>query len=90
MPGDTIRGVFATADRAQAETCYARARPSSRLHPSASAGPYVTAPQSQHHVRCRPHEQAMLPTSIRPGRNRCPRGKRCGGRLALVDAAHHH
>jgi hypothetical protein len=45
-----------------------RAGPSSRLHPSASAGPYVTAPHSQHHVKCRPHEQATLPTNIRPGR----------------------
>ena len=44
------------------------------------AGPYVTAPHSQHHVRCRPHEQAMLPTRKRPGRNGWPRGQRTGGR----------
>jgi len=47
--------------------------------PGASAGPYVTAPHSQRHVICRPHEQAMLPTSIRPGCNRWPRGHRSGG-----------
>jgi len=41
--------------------------PSSRLHPADSAGPYVTAPHSKRYVRCRRHEQAMLPTSIRPG-----------------------
>ena len=46
-----------------------RAGPSSTVHPSASAGPYVTAPHSQRHLRCRPHEHAMLPTSIRPGRS---------------------
>jgi hypothetical protein len=33
-----------------------------------TAGPYVIAPHSQRHVRCRPHEHAMLPTNIRPGR----------------------
>jgi hypothetical protein len=49
-----------------------RAGPSSRLHPSASAGPYVTAPHSQRQVKCRPHEHAMLPASIRPAANRHP------------------
>jgi hypothetical protein len=29
----------------------------------------VTAPHSQHHVRCRPHKHAILSTSIRPGCN---------------------
>jgi hypothetical protein len=54
--------------------------PSSRLRPSASAGPYVTAPHSQRHVRCRPQEHAMPPTKNRPGRNRWPSGQRIGGR----------
>ena len=49
-------------------------------HPSASAGPYVTAPHSQHHVRWRPHEHAKLPTNILLGRSRWPRGQRVGGR----------
>jgi hypothetical protein len=55
---------------------------------AARAGPYVTAPHSQRHVRCRPQEHAMLPTSIRPGRNRCPAGQCVGGRTIpcpLVD-----
>ena len=55
-----------------------RAGPSSRLHPLVSAGPYVTAPHSQRHVKCRPHEHAIEPTSIRPGRSRCPRGHTSG------------
>lgn len=37
------------------------------------AGRSGPAPHSQHHVRCRPHEHAILPTSIRPGRNGWPR-----------------
>ena len=40
----------------------------------------MTAPHSQRHVKCRQHEHAIEPTSIRPGRNRCPRGQRSGGR----------
>jgi hypothetical protein len=38
MPGDTIPGVFASADRAQAETC-TRAGPLRRLQSAVSAGP---------------------------------------------------
>jgi hypothetical protein len=49
-------------------------RPIEQTAPVASAGPQVTAPHSQRHIRCRPQEQAMLPTSIRPGRSVWPRG----------------
>jgi hypothetical protein len=40
----------------------------------------VTAPHSHRQVRCRPHEQAIDPTSMRPGRSRWPRGQCSGGR----------
>jgi hypothetical protein len=39
----------------------------------------VTAPHSHRQVKYRPHEHAMLPTSIRPGRSGWPRGQRSGG-----------
>jgi hypothetical protein len=39
----------------------------------------VTAPHSHRQVRCRPHEQAIDPTSVCPGRSQCPRGQRRGG-----------
>ena len=65
----------------------ARASALSKLHPAASAGPQVTAaPHSQRQVMCRPQEQAMLPTSICPGRNTCPRGQCVGGRTIHAPA----
>ena len=37
-------------------------------------------PHPQRHVKCGPHEHAMIPTRNRPGRNGWPVGQRSGGR----------
>jgi hypothetical protein len=61
-----------------------------RLHPSASAGPYVTSPQWHRQLVCIPHEQATMRTNVRSGRRGCPRGQRVGALLSNLLIAGMH
>jgi hypothetical protein len=72
--------IWAYSPRASLVLATHARRPVEQTAPIASADPYVTAPHSQRPVRCRPREQAIVPTSSRPGRSRWPRAQRCGGR----------